>query len=72
MKSLSAIVKNEEVKKGFEIHDKYKRMKEKLAKNREEVDQVMDRAFKPKKIGYNVRNGRLVDRSQVTSFDSVV
>jgi hypothetical protein len=44
-------VKNEEVKKGFEIHDKYKRMKEKLRKNREEIDQVMDRAFKPKKGG---------------------
>ena len=42
-------MKNEEVKKGFEIHDKYRKMKEKLQKNREELDEVMVRAFKPKK-----------------------
>ena len=38
-------------------------MKEKLQRNREEVDQVMSRAFKPKKKGYDPNNGRLVDYS---------
>lgn len=60
---MSTIVKNEEVKKGFEVHDKYKKMKEKLQRNREEIDQVMSRAFKPKTKGYDPTNGRLVDYS---------
>jgi hypothetical protein len=62
LQSLSTIVRAEEGRKGFELHDKYKRMKDKLSKNREGIDEVMSRAYRPKKINYDLKNGRLITK----------
>ena len=62
--SLSSIVRTEEIRKGYELHDKFKKMKKKLNKNREELDEVMSRAYKPKKINYDPKNGRMVQEAQ--------